>query len=49
MLGSGSSGNAILVECDGSRMLIDCGFGTRTLAGAPQDDRRQARSRSTAV
>src|SRR3954470_22508028 len=31
-LGSGSSGNAILVECDGSRILIDCGFGTRTLA-----------------
>jgi phosphoribosyl 1,2-cyclic phosphodiesterase len=33
MLGSGSNGNAILVECDGSRLLIDCGFGTRTLAG----------------
>ena len=33
MLGSGSSGNAILVECDGSRVLIDCGFGTRTIAG----------------
>jgi phosphoribosyl 1,2-cyclic phosphodiesterase len=33
MLGSGSSGNAILIECDGSRILIDCGFGTRTLAG----------------
>ena len=33
ILGSGSSGNAILVECDGSRILIDCGFGTRTLAG----------------
>src|ERR1041384_6406509 len=33
MLGSGSKGNAILVECDGSRILIDCGFGTRTLAG----------------
>jgi phosphoribosyl 1,2-cyclic phosphodiesterase len=32
MLGSGSSGNAILIECDGSRLLIDCGFGTRTLA-----------------
>lgn len=32
MLGSGSSGNAILIECDGSRILIDCGFGTRTLA-----------------
>jgi phosphoribosyl 1,2-cyclic phosphodiesterase len=32
-LGSGSTGNAMLVECDGSRVLIDCGFGTRTLAG----------------
>ena len=31
-LGSGSGGNAILVECDGSRLLVDCGFGTRTLA-----------------
>jgi phosphoribosyl 1,2-cyclic phosphodiesterase len=33
MLGSGSSGNAVLIECDDSRILIDCGFGTRTLAG----------------
>ena len=33
MLGSGSNGNAVLIECDGSRLLIDCGFGTRTLAG----------------
>lgn len=32
MLGSGSNGNAALVECDGSRLLIDCGFGTRVLA-----------------
>lgn len=32
VLGSGSRGNAILVECDGSRLLIDCGFGPRTLA-----------------
>ena len=32
MLGSGSNGNAILVECDGSRLLVDCGFGTRALA-----------------
>jgi phosphoribosyl 1,2-cyclic phosphodiesterase len=32
MLGSGSSGNAILVECEDSRILIDCGFGSRTLA-----------------
>ena len=47
MLGSGSSGNAVLIECDGSRILIDCGFGTRTLAGRlktigvePRVDRR---------
>ncbi len=33
MLGSGSAGNAVLIECDGARLLIDCGFGTRTLAG----------------
>jgi phosphoribosyl 1,2-cyclic phosphodiesterase len=33
MLGSGSRGNAILVECESTRLLIDCGFGTRTLAG----------------
>jgi len=32
-LGSGSKGNAILIECDGTRVLVDCGFGTRTLAG----------------
>jgi phosphoribosyl 1,2-cyclic phosphodiesterase len=32
MLGSGSSGNAVVIDCDGSRLLIDCGFGTRTLA-----------------
>jgi phosphoribosyl 1,2-cyclic phosphodiesterase len=32
-LGSGSKGNAILIEVDGTRLLIDCGFGTRTLAG----------------
>jgi phosphoribosyl 1,2-cyclic phosphodiesterase len=32
ILGSGSGGNAILVECEGSRLLFDCGFGTRTLA-----------------
>jgi len=33
MLGSGSRGNAVLVECESTRLLIDCGFGTRTLAG----------------
>lgn len=33
MLGSGSRGNAVLLECDDQRILIDCGFGTRTIAG----------------
>ncbi len=32
ILGSGSSGNALLVECDDARILIDCGFGVRELA-----------------
>ncbi|MEO7086766.1 MAG: MBL fold metallo-hydrolase, partial [Gemmatimonadaceae bacterium] len=32
MLGSGSSGNAVLVQCDDSRILIDCGFGVRAIA-----------------
>ena len=32
MLGSGSRGNATLIECDGSRILVDAGFGVRTLA-----------------
>lgn len=32
MLGSGSSGNAVLCECGDQRILIDCGFGTRTIA-----------------
>lgn len=32
VLGSGSGGNAVLLECDGSRVLIDAGFGVRTLA-----------------
>ena len=33
ILGSGSSGNAVLVECGETRVLVDAGFGTRTLAG----------------
>lgn len=33
VLGSGSGGNAVLVESGESRVLIDAGFGTRTLAG----------------
>ena len=32
VLGSGSSGNAVLVECGESRVLVDAGFGTRMLA-----------------
>ena len=32
VLGSGSGGNAVLIESDGSRILIDAGFGTRTLS-----------------
>ena len=32
MLGSGSGGNAVLLESDGSRVLIDAGFPARTLA-----------------
>ena len=28
-LGSGSAGNGLLVECGGTRLLIDCGFGVR--------------------
>ncbi len=32
VLGSGSGGNALLVEADGARILVDAGFGVRTLA-----------------
>jgi phosphoribosyl 1,2-cyclic phosphodiesterase len=32
MLGSGSGGNAVVVECGDTRILVDAGFGTRTLA-----------------
>src|SRR5262245_53028780 len=32
VLGSGSSGNATLVECDGFGLLIDAGLGPRQLA-----------------
>ena len=32
VLGSGSSGNAVLLESDGTRLLIDAGFGPRTMA-----------------
>jgi len=31
-LGSGSQGNALLVETGGTRVLIDCGFGPREMA-----------------
>ncbi len=33
VLGSGSAGNAVLIECGESRVLVDAGFGTRTIAG----------------
>jgi phosphoribosyl 1,2-cyclic phosphodiesterase len=36
VLGSGSGGNAVLVECGGSRVLVDAGFGPRILAGRLQ-------------
>lgn len=32
VLGSGSKGNALVVECDGCRVLVDVGFPPRTLA-----------------
>ena len=32
VLGSGSSGNAVLIESGESRVLVDAGFGTRTLS-----------------
>ncbi|WP_295883289.1 MBL fold metallo-hydrolase [uncultured Thiohalocapsa sp.] len=31
VLGSGSRGNATLIECDGTRVLLDCGFPLREL------------------
>ena len=32
LLGSGSGGNALLLECADARLLVDAGFGVRTLA-----------------
>jgi phosphoribosyl 1,2-cyclic phosphodiesterase len=32
ILGSGSNGNAVLIEGDGTRVLVDAGFGPRALA-----------------
>lgn len=32
-LGSGSRGNALLFESGDTRVLVDCGYGTRTIAG----------------
>jgi len=32
ILGSGSKGNAVLLESNGARLLVDCGFAPRTLA-----------------
>lgn len=37
MLGSGSRGNALLLECAGSRVLIDAGFSPRMLAARLAD------------
>jgi phosphoribosyl 1,2-cyclic phosphodiesterase len=36
VLGSGSAGNAVLVECGDSRVLVDAGFAPRTLAARLQ-------------
>ncbi len=36
VLGSGSGGNAVLVECGDSRVLVDAGFPARTLAARLQ-------------
>ena len=33
ILGSGSKGNAVVIESDGARILVDCGFAPRTLHG----------------
>jgi phosphoribosyl 1,2-cyclic phosphodiesterase len=33
VLGSGSAGNAVLVECGETRVLVDAGFASRTIAG----------------
>ncbi len=33
-LGSGSSGNALLIEDAGLRLLVDCGVGPRTITAA---------------
>ena len=32
VLGTGSRGNAVLVESDGARVLVDAGFGVRAIA-----------------
>jgi len=32
VLGSGSSGNSTLIECDGTRVILDAGLGPRDLA-----------------
>ncbi|MGL5004671.1 MAG: MBL fold metallo-hydrolase, partial [Casimicrobium sp.] len=31
-LGSGSEGNALIVECDNTAVMLDCGFSVRELA-----------------
>ena len=32
LLGSGSRGNAVLMQSGNTRLLVDAGFGTRTIA-----------------
>ena len=32
-LGSGSAGNAVLIEVEGTRVLVDAGFSARSLEG----------------
>ena len=48
-LGSGSEGNGLVVECGGTRVLIDCGFGVRDTAARLAPPRPRARSTSTAI
>ena len=44
VLGSGSEGNAVLVECGDSRVLIDAGFGTRTISARSEEHTSELQS-----
>jgi phosphoribosyl 1,2-cyclic phosphodiesterase len=44
-LGSGSKGNALLVESGRTRVLLDCGFGPRELATRLEIGRASCRER----